>query len=87
MFKIYVRHTLEDYSKWRQLFDEHADIRKKYGCKETGVFACVEHPNEILVETVWESKEGGLQFLQDPSLKATMEKAGVIGAPVFSFAE
>jgi quinol monooxygenase YgiN len=87
MFKIFVRNTLEDYSKWRPFFDEHSTVREKYGCTEAGVFACVDHPNEILVETIWENKERAMQFLKDPSLKATMEDAGVIGAPEFSFSE
>ena len=87
MFKTFVRHTLEDYSKWRTLFDGHADIRKKYGCTGESVFASVDNPNEVLIEIVWENKEGAMQFMHDPSLKATMEKAGVIGIPEFSFSE
>ncbi len=45
----------------------------------------IEKPNEVLVEIVWENKEGAMQFMHDPSLKETMEKARVIGAPEFSF--
>ena len=85
MFKIFIRHKLEDYAKWRPLFDEHSVLRGKYGCTASAVFTHVDNPNEVLVETVWENKEGAMQFLQDPGLKATMEKAGVIGAPEFSF--
>jgi len=87
MFKIFVRHTLEDYSKWKPLFDAHADVRKKYGSTGYSVFAGVENPNDVLVEIVWENKEGAMEFLHDPTLKATMEKAGVIGIPEFSFTE
>ncbi len=87
MVKIFVRHTLEDYAKWKPLFDGHADVREKYGCTSASVFASVENPNEVLLEIVWKTKEGAMQFLGDPSLKATMEKAGVISAPEFSFSE
>ena len=87
MFKTFVRHTLEDYSKWKTLFDGHSDVREKYGCTSASVFASVENPNDVLVEIVWENKEGAMQFLHDPSLKETMDKAGVIGKPEFSFSE
>ncbi len=85
MFKIFVRHTLEDYAVWKELFDGHDEVRKSHGCTGVSVFRNAENSNEVLVETVWENKEGAMEFMHDPSLKETMEKARVIGAPEFSF--
>ena len=82
-----VRHTLEDYSKWKPYFDALSDARKEYGCTATSVFASVENPNDVLLEIIWENKEGAMQFMNDPGFKARMGKAGVIGIPGFSFVE
>jgi quinol monooxygenase YgiN len=85
MFKIFIRHKLESYSGWRPFFDGNDAFRRQYGCTRADVFTNAENPDEALVETVWENKEKAMAFLSDPELKATMAKAGVIGAPEFSF--
>lgn len=31
-----MKHTVEDYDTWKQVFDDHADTREEYGSLEDG---------------------------------------------------
>ncbi len=86
MVKMYVRHRVADFNKWKLVFDEHDSVRRQFGCKSTAVFTNIEHPNEVLIVSEWDSKEQAMQFGQSPSLKEAMESASVLGMPEISFA-
>ena len=83
----YVRHQVADFKTWKEAFDKHAETRKQYGCKKSDVFTNVQNPNDVLVVLQWESKEHAAKFDASVDLKETMQHAGVISKPEFSFAE
>jgi quinol monooxygenase YgiN len=83
----YVRHKVADFKKWRSAFDQHGATRKEYGCRKAEIFTNVDSPNDVLVVLEWESKEHAAKFDASNNLKETMEHAGVISKPEFSFAE
>ena len=48
MIYIYVRHSVEDYAKWREGYDNHAAARQAGGATdEAYVMRNVDDPNEI----------------------------------------
>lgn len=85
MVKMYVRHQVADFNKWKPVFDEHDSVRRQFGCKSIAVFTNIEHPNDVLIVSEWGSKEEAMAFGQSPSLKEAMEHAGVLGMPEISF--
>ncbi len=78
---IIVQHTVRDYDAWKPAFDEHEPTRAKFGCKSHTIYRNPDDPNDVTILTSWESREGAQNFIQDPSLKAAMEKGGVISEP------
>ncbi len=82
MVYLNVRHTCADYDTWRQFFDADEEARRSFGA--TGVkhiFRDVEDPNTVTVILAWDSAENANKFLNNPALRETMQKAGVIGMP------
>ena len=75
--------TLEvkDYTVWKQSFDEAQPNRDKAGIEIMGIFSSVDNPNNITVISEVPSLEIAKGYLNNPNLKASMEKAGVISKP------
>jgi heme-degrading monooxygenase HmoA len=82
---VLVRHKVQDYGKWRPLYDDHGAIRKAAGCKGTHVFRSAEDPNEILVLLEWDDLGNARRFTQSEDLRAVMQRAGVVGQPDIYF--
>ena len=61
-----VRHTVADYAAWRAGYDDAETIRNEHGCTSQRVFP-----------TVGEAQA----FVDDPTLQAAMQRAGVTSAP------
>ena len=88
MVYLYVRHTVEDYAKWKEGFDKHAPARQAGGATdEAYVMRNVDDPNEITAILGWSDLEKARAFTQSASLKEAMQKAGVTGPPEVRFLE
>jgi heme-degrading monooxygenase HmoA len=86
MVYLQVQHTVADYAKWREVFDEHKATRMAFGA--TGVeqvYRGLEDPNAITAFTEWRSVEDAQRFSQEPSLKEAMARGGVLSAPTLQF--
>jgi heme-degrading monooxygenase HmoA len=82
-----VIHTVEDYKKWKSIFDEHASVRKEYGGKGATLFRNADNPNNLVILWDWESAEKAREFAQSNSLRDAMQRAGVQGTPTIIFLE
>jgi quinol monooxygenase YgiN len=88
MTYIYVRHSVEDYARWREGFDNHAPARQAGGATdEVYVMRNVDDPNEITIILGWSDLEKARAFTQSASLKEAMQNAGVTGPPEIRFLE
>lgn len=88
MVYIHVRHTAEDYARWREGFDNHAAARQAAGATdEAYIMRDVEDPNQLTVILGWNDLEKARAFSQSASLKEAMQDAGVTGAPEIRFLE
>jgi quinol monooxygenase YgiN len=85
MVKMYVRHTVADFARWKVVYDEHDAMRKKFGCKKSEVFTNAHNPNDVLSVHQWDDKEQASKFMQSPDLKEAMVNAGVTSMPQFDF--
>ena len=80
-----VRHKVEDYAKWKPVYDEHAGVRKANGSKGAHLFRNADDPDEIVILLEWDDMKKVRQFSQSDELRETMQKAGVIGMPDLYF--
>lgn len=76
-----VRHTVDDYAKWKAEFDAHSATRKAAGSKEFTVLRSADNPNDIVIFFEWDSHGNARTFSNSEDLKQIMQKAGVQGIP------
>ena len=82
-----VHHKVEDYGKWKPVFDEHSSFRSQSGSKGGKIFRSADNPNDLFILFEWDSVENIQKFAQSDSLKEAMQKAGVVGMPDVYFME
>lgn len=82
---VIVKHTIQDYNRWKPIFDEDGKNRKAYGCKGAQLFQDAGKPNDITVILEFASKEQAQKMFESKELRETMQKGGVISAPEISF--
>lgn len=87
MVHVIVRHKVADYGQWKQVYDSHLNSRMAAGETGSRVFHSVEDPRELTVFSDWDSVEHARQFLRSDTLKAAMQKAGVMGDPEISYVQ
>jgi len=83
---IIVQHKVRDYDAWKPAFDEHEDVRRRHGATGHEVYRSADDPNEVTVVSHFPSREQAEAFAADPSLKAAMERGGVISEPRITWA-
>lgn len=77
---------VEDYNKWRTVFDEGEQSRRQHGMNGGRVYQDVANPN--LVTVIVEGGLSGMQTYRDSQeIKDSMSQAGVLGPPRISFVE
>ena len=80
-----VRSKVEDYAKWKPVFDGLGATRKAYGSKGGHVFCSADNPNEVVVLMEWDSLEKARHFAQSDDLRKAMQQSGVSGPPDMYF--
>jgi hypothetical protein len=79
-----VRHKVTDYAKWKTSYDSHDSFRVASGIHNYVIARGVEDSNMLLIATKADDVAKAKAFTKDPSLKAAMQKGGVIGTPLIS---
>lgn len=83
------RHKVEDYDKWRVIYDEAQSTAASMGQKNESsmVFKDIDDPNRVTVLGEFDTKENAEKFFGSEELKAAMQKAGVQGPPEIHFVD
>ena len=76
-----LQHTVRDYDAWKPVFDEHEDVRAKYGATGHTIYRDADKPNDLTILMQFESRERAEGLMRDPSLKEAMEHGGVVSEP------
>ena len=79
-----VWHKVADFAKWKTSYDAHDSVRLAYGIHNYVIGRSVDDSNMVLVATKADDVAKAKAFGKDPSLKAAMQKGGVVGAPSIS---
>jgi heme-degrading monooxygenase HmoA len=87
MAHLFVHHKVEDYKKWKPVFDEHGAYRSKNGSKGGKVFCSSSDPNDVFVLLEWDSLVNLKKFVESDQTKEAMQNAGVIGMPEIYFVD
>ena len=85
MVSMLARAKVKDFQAWKKVFDEAADLRASFAGGADQVFQDDSDPNTFIAIIKWDTLENAKKYAQSPELKATMEKAGVVGPPTVYF--
>lgn len=85
---VIVRHRVQDYDAWRPIFEEHGEVRRKYGGLGHQIDRVEGDPNDLIVVCMFRDLEGARAFTADRSLAEKMQEAGVMSTkPEIWFSE
>lgn len=87
MAYILVHHKVDEFNKWKTVFNAHSEFRNTNGAVAEKVFRNADDPNDVFVLLEFQSIESGKYFAQSESLKEAMKEAGVVGRPSVYFLE
>jgi heme-degrading monooxygenase HmoA len=81
-----IRHTVQDYSDWKAVFDEQEDLRRANGSQGGRLFRSTES-GEVLVLLEWDDLERARLFADSDDLREALARAGVTDRPNIWFLE
>jgi hypothetical protein len=87
MVTLYVKHTVKDYSNWKQIYDGLAPIRKNMGVTGASVSRDPQNASLLTVTHQFNDLGAAAAFAHSDDLRTAMGKAGVDGAPELWIAE
>jgi quinol monooxygenase YgiN len=87
MASLLIRHKVENYERWKPVFDEDDATRRASGSTGYRLYRNAHDPNEIVAVTEWGSIEQAQRFAASPDLRAKMERGGVADQPSAYFLE
>ena len=86
MAKVFIRHKVEDFAKWKKAFDGFLVQRKAGGELSYSIGHVPNEPNNLCLTFDWDSVENANKFLGSEELRAAMQEATVAEAPeIFVF--
>ncbi|MCI4406050.1 MAG: antibiotic biosynthesis monooxygenase [Sulfuricurvum sp.] len=83
---VLIIHEVEDYQKWKTIFDQAAEIRKHAGEISYQLLSYEKEPDTIVHFSQWSSLSNARQFFESPALVEIRKNAGV-KAPQFIYLE
>ena len=87
MATLFIRHTVADYGKWRQVYDEFDTERQGMGVTSHGVYQLDGNSNDVTIYHEFATMDAARAFANNPRLREVMGQAGVQGAPDIWFTE
>lgn len=77
MSYVLVRHRVEDYEKWKSVFDEQQELRRAEGEQSLKIYQTTKDPNELIILMHWDNLENARHYFNSDSTLASFTEAGV----------
>lgn len=77
----HIRHRVQDYNRWKEVYDGLSELKMRYGWKRYRVFQVSGDRNDLLVMDEFDSLEQARDFLASKELRDSLHLAGVTGTP------
>ena len=82
---VVVHHKIENFGKWKPVYDSDIPNFMAKGAKSQMVLRNSADPNELFVILEWDSKENARAYMDSEHVKTKMQQAGVVGMPAIYF--
>ena len=84
---VLIIHKVEDYDKWKAVYDEDTANREDNGSNGAHVFRSADNPDEVMILFKWDDLDNARKFFRSKELKKKMQDGGVQGKPNIYFIE
>jgi len=85
MPSMYIRERVQDYARWRTVFDSLSETKKQRGFVSAKVFQDSADANEIIILETWNSLDEARAWAQSAEIREAMKNAGALPPPVILF--
>jgi len=76
MVYVMAKVKVENYDKWKPVFDERKSLRKEAGSKEGILYRNTQNSKELIIFFEWENMEKAEEFFTSESLQKALKKGG-----------
>jgi heme-degrading monooxygenase HmoA len=76
-----IRHKVQDYATWEEVFAEHESTRRANGSQGGRVFRSAADPHEVLLLLEWDNLERARLFVDSDDLREAMAWEAVTDQP------
>jgi hypothetical protein len=81
MIRMFVRHEVADYEKWRKAYDDFDAERRGMGVVGNAVYRLADDDKDLTVTHDFETLDKAKAFMKSPRLREVMTAAGVTSQP------
>ena len=85
MVTMFIRHSVTDFAKWKQVYDGLGAMQQSLGVKGNAVYCAADNANDVTVTHDFGSLAEAQAFAGSEQLHTAMAQAGVAGAPTVWF--
>jgi hypothetical protein len=85
MIRMFVRHDVADYDKWRRAYDGFDVERRQMGVVGDAVYPSAEKETDVTAHHDFETLEAAKAFIASQRLREVMGAAGVTSVPTIWF--
>jgi hypothetical protein len=78
---MFVRHRVNDYDRWRRVYDYFAATQQKLGVRAEAVYQSIDDPNDVTVWHDFDDADAARAFGDADELRVAMGDAGVASEP------
>jgi len=79
MAYVLTQFSVEDFPKWKVVFDEFVPIRKHFSSKGARAFRVLGDPKQVVVLTEFADMDQATELYASQDFKAAIDRAGVKG--------
>lgn len=83
MADVLVKIRVENYDKWKSMFDKFVDDRKSKGSKGATIFRDAGDPNSVRILLKWDDLSSARKFYEPQINKKIPQKGGVIEEEIY----
>ena len=78
---VLIRHKVDNYSKWKMVFDARDAVRKSHGCRGAHLFRSTDNARELVLVLEWSDLGKARQYIGSDDTRDAMARAGVCDMP------
>ena len=84
---VLARHKVADFTRWKEVYDRDADVRREAGLNEVFVLRNASDPKEVFILATVEDPARAHAYSDTPELACKMTQAGVTDHPDIVYLE